>query len=58
MEGITLVDSAGERLPVKDVVLSPNTGGGCMVSLVFDVSGHTGPWTLEWPGHDPYQINM
>lgn len=58
VEGITLVDSAGERLPVKDVVLSPDAGEGGLVTLVFDVNGHPGPWTLEWPGHDPYPINM
>lgn len=58
VEGIALVDSACERLPVQDVVIQPDAGDGGLVSLVFDVGGHPEPWTLEWPGHDPYPINM
>ena len=34
MEGITLVDSAGERLPVKDVVLRPDAGEAGLTLLV------------------------
>lgn len=44
------MDSAGERLTVQDVVLQPDPGEGSLISLVFDVSWHPGPWTLEWPG--------
>ena len=58
VEGITLADGAGGRLPVKDVVLRPDAGEGGFASLVFDVSGHTGPWTLEWPGNDSFQFEM
>lgn len=54
VEGIVLVDAAGERLPVGEVAVRSAEDGGGSVVLVFDVSGHAGPWSLEWPGHEPY----
>lgn len=50
---IAILDPAGERIPVSEIRYRPDAGEMGRAVLVFDVSEHTGPWTLEWPDHDP-----
>ena len=56
VEGIEVVDGAGERIPVSDIDAQPDEHENGFVTLVFDVTGHEGPFVLEWPDHEPFPI--
>jgi hypothetical protein len=56
VEGIVLVDAAGQRIPPREVVAQPGEHESGFVTLVFDIAGHEGPFVLEWPGHEPFDI--
>lgn len=58
VEGIVLVNEDNERLPVTEIGLEPSEGEHRYVVLVFDVGERSGPWTLEWPGHDPFPLGL
>ncbi len=53
VEGIAVVDPEGVRVPVSESLYRPDRGEMGEIALIFDVGAHTGPWTLEWPGHEP-----
>jgi hypothetical protein len=56
VEGIAIVNDSGERIEPSEVRYEPDTGEMGYVVIAFDVSGYQGPWTLEWPDHDPEPI--
>jgi hypothetical protein len=56
VDGLVLVDADGEGVRPSSVIADPTAHEGGFVVLRFDVSGHPGPWTLEWPDNKPYAI--
>jgi hypothetical protein len=57
VEGIVVVDGTGDRVGVSEVETRPDEHEQGFVTLVFDVTGHDEPFTLEWPAHDPYAVS-
>jgi hypothetical protein len=53
VEGIAIVNTSGERIEPSEVRYEPDIGEMGYIVIAFDVSGASGPWTLEWPDHDP-----
>jgi hypothetical protein len=58
VEGIAIVNESGDRIEPSEVRYEPDSGerGLGYIVIAFDVSGYSGPWMLEWPGHDPEPV--
>jgi hypothetical protein len=56
VEGIAIVNESGDRIEPSEIRYEPDIGELGYIVIAFDISGYSGPWTLEWPGHDPEPV--